>query len=282
MRVALCQRASTITDTKANLAQVLADLDEHGPSSDLVLFPELFLGGYNVGDAHHDLALDLEGPVLDELAQAARDHDTAVVVGGARASETRGLTHNSAFVLTPGGDHHAYDKVHLPTFNVFEEGLHFTPGDRGLIVELDDVTLGIAICYDLFFPEITKDLARSGADVIATISASPVTSTPYFDTVLPARALETTSFVAYCNLVGVQDGLAFGGGSQAISPLGDELVHAPKREEAVVTCEFDVDDVDLARKKRPVLRDTRMFPHGEAREGEPWPTTRDERDRAED
>jgi predicted amidohydrolase len=276
MRVALCQRASTVGETKTNLAQALEDLAEHGPDNDLVLFPELFLTGYNAGDAHHELALEQDGPVLGELGQAAQDHDTAVLVGASRASETRGVIHNAAFVVTPDGERHAYDKVHLPTFNVFEEGLHFAPGDRGLIVELGDVTLGIAICYDLFFPEITKDLARRGADVLATISASPVTSTPYFDTVLPARALETTSFVLYCNLVGVQDGLTFGGSSQAISPLGDRLAHAPDREEAVEEVALDLEDVELARRKRPVLRDTRMFPHGEAREAEPWPTSRDD------
>lgn len=275
MHVALCQRDSTVGDVKANLTQALRDLDEVGPSSELVLFPELFLTGYNAGDAHHELALDLDGPVLDELVQAAQDHDTTVIVGGPRNSETRGLIHNSAFVLTPDGQRHAYDKVHLPTFNVFEEGLHFAPGDRGLIVDVGDVRLGVAICYDMFFPEITKDLAQRGADVLATISASPVTSTPYFDTVLPARALETTSYVLYCNLAGVQDELSFGGGSQAISPLGDEIVHAPKREEALETFEIDLGDVELARRKRPVLRDTRMFPHGEAREGEPWPTSRE-------
>ncbi|MDX1611978.1 MAG: carbon-nitrogen hydrolase family protein, partial [Candidatus Thermoplasmatota archaeon] len=164
-------------------------------------------------------------------------------------------------VLRPGLEALAYDKVHLPNFNVFEEGLYFGPGQRGLLCTLPDGTrMGLAICYDLFFPEITKDLALRGADVIATISASPVTSQPYFEAVLPARALETTSFVLYCNLVGVQDHLDFWGGSRALDPLGNLLVEAPAGEEAVVTCELDLDLVELARKKRPCLRDTRMFP----------------------
>lgn len=280
MRVALCQRASTVGEIKPNLAQVLEDVAEHGPQADLVLFPELFLAGYTAGEAHHELALDLEGPELDEIAEAAREHETAIVVGGPRAGEN-GVTHNCAFVVTSEGERHAYDKVHLPTFDVFEEGLVFEPGARGLLVELGEVTLGVAICYDLFFPEITKDLARRGADVLATISAGPTTSTEYFETVLPARALETTSFVLYCNLVGTQGDVTLGGGSQAISPLGQRLVHAEEREEAVLSCELDLDDVPTARRKRPCLRDTRMFHDGPADDVEPWPTTREELEDAE-
>lgn len=268
-------------ELKPNLAQAVEDVQEHGPGADLVMLPELFLAGYNAGDRHHELALDLDGPELGELSHAAAEAETTVIVGGPREGEVRGVTHNSAFVLTPDGERHAYDKVHLPTFNVFEEGLVFGPGDRGLIVEVGEVTLGVAICYDLFFPEITKDLAQRGADVIATISASPVTSQPYFEAVLPARALETTSYVLYCNLTGVQDHLSFWGGSTAYSPLGDQLVAAEEQSEDVVTCSLDLDEVELARRKRPVLRDTRMFPHGEVREGEPWPTSRDELDEAD-
>lgn len=260
MRVALCQRASTVGQLKPNLAQALEDLDEHGPEADLVLLPELFLAGYNAQDTHHELALDLDGPELAELQAKAQDVDTHLIVGGPRAGEVRGITHNAAFFIPPTGQIQAYDKVHLPTFNVFEEGLVFGPGDRGLLVEMADGTkLGLAICYDLFFPELTKDLALRGADVIATISASPVTSQPYFEAVLPARSLETTSFVLYCNLVGTQDHLTFWGGSRAHSPLGDLLVEAPAEEEAVVTCELDLSEVELARRKRPCLRDTRMF-----------------------
>ncbi len=276
MRVALCQRGSVVGDVEANLETASADVEAHGSEADLVLFPELFLAGYNAQDAHHALAMDLDAKPLERLRLAAQDHGCTVIAGGPRRSDVRGVIHNSAFVIPYEGDIQAYDKVHLPTFNVFQEGLFFGPGDRGLITTLPDGTrLGVAICYDLFFPEITKDLALRGADVIATISASPVTSQAYFEAVLPARALETTSFVLYCNLVGVQDHLTFWGGSRAISPLGDLLVEAPAEEEAVVTCELDLADVELARKKRPVLRDTRMFPWGQADDVDVgWPTTR--------
>jgi len=276
MRVAMCQRASTVGEVNPNLERLLDDVDEEGPDADLVLFPELFLAGYNAQDAHHEVALDLDGPAIDEIQAKAREHDTTILVGSPRDSEIRGVTHNSAFLVTPDSAH-AYDKVHLPTFNVFEEGLYFGPGNEGLLVEVDGVKIGVAICYDLFFPEITKDLALRGADVIATISASPVTSQEYFEAVLPARALETTSFVLYCNLTGVQDHLTFWGGSQAYSPLGEKLVEAPAQQEAVVTTDLDLDEAELARKKRPVLRDTHMFGDGQA----PWPTTRKALDDAE-
>lgn len=261
MRVTLCQRAAEVGDVKGNLARVLEDVDEHGPGSDLVLFPELFLGGYDAGERHHEFALDVEGPELGELAEAARAHGTAVVVGGARSAELRGQVHNAAFVLTPDGQARAYDKVHLPTFGPFEEGMVFTPGERGLLVDVGEATVGVAICYDLFFPELTKDLALRGADAVAAISAGPVESSEYFEAVLPARALETTSFVLYCNLAGDQGELEFAGGSRVHSPLGGLAAEAPGREEATLSCRLDLADVAEARRKRPCLRDTRAaFP----------------------
>lgn len=276
MDVALCQRASTVGEVKPNLQTALEDLDQHAPSNDLVLFPELFLAGYNAQDKHHDLALDLEDPVIGELRAKALEHETNILIGAPREGDLEGTTHNSAFLIKSDDTVAVYDKVHLPTFNVFEEGLFFTPGERGLVTTLPDGTrIGVAICYDVFFPEITKDLALRGADVIATISAGPYQSRAYFETVLPARALETTSFVLYCNLTGVQDHLDFAGGSMIFSPLGETLAHAPTQEEATLTASLDMDKVPLARRKRPVLRDTRMFPWGRANDAPvPWPTTR--------
>ncbi len=282
MDVALCQRASTVGELKPNLSLALEDLDEHGPGNDLILFPELFLGGYNAQDKHHELAITRDDPAIMELRAKATQHDTNILIGAAREGHVTGTTHNSAFLIKSDDTVETYDKVHLPTFNVFEEGLHFTPGERGLLTTLPDGTrVGVAICYDLFFPEITKDLALQGADVIATISAGPYQSRTYFETVLPARALETTSFVLYCNLTGTQDHLSFAGGSMAYSPLGEKIAHAPTQKEATITTTLDLDQVPLARRKRPVLRDTRMFPWGRANdEPVPWPTNPQDLDEA--
>ena len=96
-----------------------------------------------------------------------------------------------------------------------------------------------------------------GADIIICISASPSTTRKYFETLLPARAIENTVFMVFVNLVGTQEDLVFWGGSQVYDPLAKQVVKAPYFKESITTCEIDLNDIKIARANRPVLRDIR-------------------------
>lgn len=256
---ALVQAHPVLGDVKANAARVLEALRRE--RADLVVFPELFLSGYANRDAFARLALDLDGPLVRELAEACRATGKTLVVGAPTRSAVRGVLHNSLLLFTPNGYAGRYDKTYLPTFSLFEEEHWFREGDALPVfnVELggERVRLGLCICYDLFFPEVTKALALKGADVLVCASASPTPSQAHFEAVFPARALETTCHLLYTNLVGAQDAALFWGGAQAWSPLGRRLARAPDDEEHVLHLTLDLADVEEARRRRPVLRDTR-------------------------
>ena len=254
----LVQARPVLGDVKANAARVVQALRTH---AELVVFPEMFLTGYAVRDAVSHLALDPDGAVVGELADACRAAGKHLVVGAPVKARTRGLVHNSLLFFTPDGYAGRYDKVYLPTFSLFEEEHYFQEG-RDLptfdaTLGGERVRLGLCICYDLFFPEVTKTLALKGADVLVCASASPTPSRAHFEAVFPARALETTTLLLYTNLVGAQDAAVFWGGAQAWSPLGGMLARAPYDEEHVLRVRLDVADVAEARRRRPVLRDTR-------------------------
>jgi predicted amidohydrolase len=117
--------------------------------------------------------------------------------------------------------------------------------------------IGLLICYDAFFPELAKAYALQGADLLAIISASPATSKPFFDRILPARAIENALPVLYANLVGAELNIVFQGGTQAIGPRGEDLGKAADFVESVVLAEVDLRDLKIARTFRPTLRDTR-------------------------
>lgn len=89
------------------------------------------------------------------------------------------------------------------------------------------------------------------------ISASPAVRRNYFEILTAARALENTAFLAYVNLVGVEDGLQFWGGSRLLSPTGDLLAKAKYDEEDLVICEVDYSDIRPAETFIPTLRDLR-------------------------
>ena len=256
---ALVQARPALGDVKANTARVVEALRRE--RAQLVVFPELFLSGYAVRDGFSTLALGLDDAPVRELAEACRATGKTLVVGAPTRAAQRGVLHNSLLLVTPDGKVDTYDKVYLPTFSLFEEDQFFKEGARLPVFDVtlggERVHVGLTICYDLFFPEVTKALALRGADVIVCASASPTPSRENFEAVFPARAVESTCHLLYTNLVGAQDAALFWGGAQAWSPRGTMLARGPYDEEHVLRTSIDLADVEEARRRRPVLRDTR-------------------------
>jgi predicted amidohydrolase len=100
--------------------------------------------------------------------------------------------------------------MYLPTHSVFEEKRYFRPGYQTPFFETDIGKVGMTICYDIYFPEITRLLSLKGANLVVCISASPSMRRGFFETLTTARAMENGVFVAYVNLAGIEDGLQFG------------------------------------------------------------------------
>jgi predicted amidohydrolase len=254
LRLALHSAASRLGDVEGNVATVAKAVGER--KADLVVFPEMFLSGYNIGDDAQRLALHLEDDRLEPLRKACARAKAHAIVGGPR-SERRGLTYNSAFLVRPDGTTEAYDKRILANYTTFQEGMFFRRGTADPVWETEVGTIGISICYDLFFPEFQRRQALAGADLLLNISASPITSQRFFEALFPARAIENASFVAYSNLVGPQDGIVFWGGAQAWNPRGQRMGALKPMKTGRLLVEIDWDDLTPAREFRPTLRDVR-------------------------
>jgi len=279
MRILLAELAPVLGEPDRNLDRIDAAL-RAGPA-DLAVFPELFLTGYRVGDRFHALALAPGDPAYERLGSLARERGCAIVVGApTRSAERPGEIHNAALLVRPDGTTHLQAKRFLPTFGPFEEGVHFTEVDRSRPAALGDRLVGLEICYDAFFPEVSRDLALSGAILLIAISAGPVTSRRLFEKVLPARAVENALPLVYVNRVGVEDGLVFGGGSNAWDARGEPVPLAPVDvpglgpRESVRVGEIDLGDAPRWRPFRPVLRDRAERPGDDAARGPPraWRT----------
>ncbi|MCA1812565.1 MAG: FmdE family protein [Halobacteriales archaeon] len=254
VRVALHQLQPELGEPERNLRTLAKRVQ--ASKADLCVFPELYLSGYFNRDALRTLAEPLDGPLCAELGRIAKRTGAHIVTGTPRQG-LRGIAHNSSVLATPDGEVHAYDKVYLPTFSVFEEDIYFGEGHGFPVFKTSLGRIGMSICYDLFFPEVTKAMAMQGAEILTCISASPTISRTYFEQVLPARAIETTCFLLFTNLIGPQDQVTFWGGARAFGPRGDLLAQGPLMEDATTKCTLDLEEVPVARLRRPVLRDTR-------------------------
>jgi predicted amidohydrolase len=265
MRVVLAELAPRPGEYAANAARVGAVLSS--VRADLVVFPELFLSGYRIGDQFHRRAVEGTRVALPQIAQAARSAPTAVVVGAPTSSAERaGEIQNSAILVGPDPEPFVQGKRYLPTYGPFEEGSLFTPVHHSETHPLAGHPVGLQICYDAFFPEVSRELAHRGAELLVVISAAPVTSRRLFEKVLPARAVENASPVVYVNRVGVEDGIVFGGGSAAWDARGERLpetvvpVEKTVEEDRVVAVEIDLTEAARWRPFRPVLRDVSTHP----------------------
>jgi len=227
-------------------------------NADLIVFGEMTLTGYPCKDDLQRLSEPLTGPSIIQLKTIAKKHKKHLVYGMPLFDEKiSGLIHNASILIQPDGTVNTYKKWFLPTFGPFEEKIFFDQGDTLPVFHTKLGTIGLCICYDIYFPEITKALTLQGAETIICISASPSVTRTYFETILPARAIENTAFIVYANIVGNQENLVFWGGSQAYDPLGNLLGKAPYFEESMVTYTLDLSKIPLARANRPVIRDIR-------------------------
>jgi predicted amidohydrolase len=256
MKLALISARPTIADKKKNIQLMEKYIKK--TKADLYVFGEYFLSGDRCKDEFRDLAEPLNGPSIEQLKKIAKDKQCYIVFGmPTKDDKVDGLIYNTAVLLHPNGTVDSYKKWFLPTSGPFEEKIFFDQGEELPVFTTRFGKIGLLICYDLNFPELAKALTLQGADLLICISASPTTTRKYFETLLPARALENTVFFAYVNLAGNQEDLIYWAGSQVYDPLGNLLIKAPYFIESIITCDVDFKQLEPARARRPVLRDIR-------------------------
>jgi predicted amidohydrolase len=257
LKLALAQLSPVLGDKEKNL-----DMMENAvknSESDLVMFGELFLTGYMCRDNLTKLAEPLDGVSVNAIAKMAKEHDTHIVFGmPERSKEVQGQIFNSAVLVYPDERVERYRKLHLANFGPFEEHLYFARGSELPVFDTDIGKIGMLICFDCFFPELSKIYALKGADVLVCISASPSSTRIFFEKVIVARAIENTLFFTYTNLVGTELNMVFWGGNTVIGPRGDEKAKGEYFKEGIVTSEIDLKELNVAREFRPTIRETRI------------------------
>ncbi len=229
----------------ANVASARDILRGHA-GTDLFVFPELFLGGYSTSGVE-DLAFDLDGPEVGEMARLAREGDAAVVFG--LHERVPGGVANSALCVDRRGNlAGCYRKTHL----FGEEREAFVAGDELLVVDLDGIRVGLMICFDVEFPEVARSLALAGADLLVTISANMDPFGRDHDVFVIARALENGLAHLYVNQVGEGEAFRFAGGTMAVSADGDRLAEAGGSEGVIpVPLDPSARNADRPEELRP-------------------------------
>jgi predicted amidohydrolase len=257
--VALAQIDCKAGDKAGNLKKIeQAAVRAQKQGAELLILPELSLTGYVVRDQIYELAEEIPGPSVKRIEAFAKKAGLHIIFGMPELSKnTQATLHNTAVLVSPKGLIGKYRKMYLPTHSIFEEKRYFRPGYQPAVFDTDLGKIGLIVCYDIYFPEVVRLTRLEGAQLIVCISASPAVRRTFFEVLTTARAIENTAFLAFVNLVGIEDGLQFWGGSRLLGPDGRVLVQAKHDEADFVTAEIDYSDIRSIEAFIPVLKDLR-------------------------
>jgi predicted amidohydrolase len=256
LNVAVIQSPAELNGPQARLAWLTQALEDHANQPcDLVVLPELFQSGYNVGNKVAEYAEPSDGPFARAVADLAKKHGTAILYG---YSERQGdALFNSAQCIDKNGQvigHHR--KLLLPPGF---EGDHFAPGNGCELFTLGEFKIGILVCYDFEFPENLRYVALQGADLVTVPTALGAQWGVVSEKVVPTRAFENGVYVCYANSCGQENGMNYFGGSCIISPDGSDLARAKSGSEFLHSC-IKKSAVAIAQDRLPYHKDRQKLP----------------------
>lgn len=252
VRVASCQLRTEVEHpdqsaarTRAAIAQAIAS------GAQIVVVPELSNSGYvfHSPEEARAAAVPADAALLAGWAEEAAKGD-AVIVGGFCELGADGLLYNSSALVDRDGVRAVYRKLHLWG----QENRWFTPGERAApVVATRHGRIGLAVCYDIEFPELTRGLGLEGADLIALPANWPHDETPpdgrpILHSLAAITAYFNKVFVAVCDRFGTERGVEFEGGSVIAGPDGS-LLAGPAEDRGAITLYADC-DLEQARDKR--------------------------------
>jgi len=253
-----------VGDLPGNRSKILESIaGARSAGADLVVFPELAVTGYPPEDLL--LRPGFVREARTSVEEIARATDGIVALVGTPWFE-RDLR-NACAVCVDGAITAIYHKHFLPNYGVFDEHRYFAESRDLVVLGLGDTSVGITICEDVWQPgPPATDLALAGAQLIVNLSASPfhVGKAEEREDMLVTRARDTSSFFAFCNLVGGQDELIFDGHSVVLDDAGEVIARAAGFEEELLVVDIDPRDA-IGRR----LRDARRRELERSREATP-------------
>ncbi|MFZ7112333.1 MAG: nitrilase-related carbon-nitrogen hydrolase [Desulfatiglandales bacterium] len=278
MKVAVYQTDPELLNLEKNTEHIISKIS-HGRErgADLIVFPEMALTGYFVGQRYHEVALRMDSPEVERLAGATEG--TAAVIGFIEESRSMNF-YNSALVAVDGKVLFAYRKLNLPNYGVFEERKFFSSGKRIPVFRLKDFNIAVFICNDLWHPSLPYLGVVQKADIFVSIfnssqgsmgsEFSNIESWEIIDkfysrifgiyNICANRVGEENDREAHCLSGGVNENSResppgdtvynFWGGSEIVNPFGQVIAKAAYHKTDVITAELSR---ELVRRKRLLL-----------------------------
>jgi predicted amidohydrolase len=251
IRIAAVTFNSAVSRTRDNLDRMASWIKQaKDQAAQIICFPELNVTGYSTKPEIKACAESIPGPGSERLVQMAQENQIVILAGMVEKDE-KDRIFASHIVVTPENISGIYRKIHIapPERNIF------TPGNSVPLFEVEGVKLGIQLCYDAHFPELSTRMAVDGADIIFMPHASPRGTPPEklasWLRHLTARAFDNSVFIVACNQNGDNlKGLQFPGLAVVIDPSGEVLKDNISDKEAMIVADLKADALAAVRGHR--------------------------------
>ena len=251
MRLMLAQTNPVFADASANL-EALDNLCRLAVNAqvDMLVMPELALTGYNIFEHLDNLAESVDGPIATQVATLAIKYKLHILFGLAERQFNDQLT-NSAVLFDDSGKRLAtYHKRQLWD----REHGYFTAGDKYCVVDTQFGKLGLMICYDNEFPEIARELAQAGAQIILFPTANMVPNAERQILQIRTRAMDNQCFVACVNRSGIEGELHYCGHSLVAGPDGEVLGNLGN-DSGILIVDIDLNRINESLTNHNYLKD---------------------------
>ena len=262
LNISLAQMAIAVGNVRRNV-EVMQTLVEEAArrGSQLVVFPELWPTGYAL-ERLHELASPLNGGVFAQVSTAAKQHKICIT-GSMPEQRGVGVNNSAAFFAPNGHVLGVYRKIHL--FGLMGEDRYLNAGQAPLNLDLPWGKTGLAICYDLRFPELFRRYGVEGSRLVLLPAAWPLARIEHWRLLLRARAVENQYYMVACNCVGEAEtgegATVWGGHSMVVDPWGEIVLEAGTMA-GLYTVEIELDLVEQTRERIPVFQDRRPQVYG--------------------
>lgn len=263
LKLTSAQLDTRVGDIAGNVALIEEAWDKaEKEGSDLVITPELSITGYPLEDLveNPDLITSANAG-LERLLEKSKTMKSGILAGlpekGATDERGRNI-YNAAVLIENGEIKQTIRKQHLPNYDVFDEERNFAQGAPHTPVKFRGAKLGILICEDTWFPDVSKHLAEEGAQVLISMNSSPFHQTKFemrLEDVVKERVVETGLPMLYVNQVGGQDEVVFDGASFALNASLQQPYQAKMFDTGLDHLELDVPAEGHAQFRKAVRHD---------------------------
>lgn len=254
MKIALVQLDIEWESKRANYnkAEHFVEKASH-EGCDIVVLPEMFNTGFSMNVS--TIAEDENGETAAILSTMAKRYAINIIAGYAIKGIDRKKGRNIAVVYNRKGELVArYVKIH--PFSFASEDQHYAAGNNTIIFNIEGMSSGIFICYDLRFPEVFRSIAKK-VQAIFVIANWPSSRKEHWETLLNARAIENQCFIIGVNRTGTDgSGILYPGDSRVFNPSGMEICSGSDTD-AFITCRINHGEVAETRARFPFLSDMR-------------------------